>query len=278
MFCVDTHSDACSPDTMSGCTGFCAERRRAPICAGLAQTTPCPAGFACIPDTRTYLGTDPTSICVGSGTGECTTNTNCPTGFACVPSAGGNRCSPDRVVCEGAVSCEMAEPDRCPAGYARSTPNGCYGPCVPVDFCACSTDAQCAAAGASCDRKQGRCYTPKSPEPRCQLAFDVGPCDAAVRAYAFIDGACKPATYGGCGGNDNRFSTLEECLSRCQGMPGEQACPDGRAERVICLGCGAGGGCLQYAGVCAKTCATQADCQPSGLSCATGYCEAAFCI
>jgi hypothetical protein len=99
-----------------------------------------------------------------------------------------------------------------------------------------------------------------------------------MRVFAFIDGECKLATYGGCGGNDNRFSTLEECLSRCQGVPGEGPCPEGRAERVICLGCGAGGGCIQLAGVCAKPCATQTDCTPSGFSCADDYCQAAFCI
>jgi hypothetical protein len=218
------------------------------------------------------------SICVGSETGDCTTDATCPTGFLCVPTQTGSRCSPDRVVCNGTVTCKMAEPGLCPGGYARSTPGSCYGPCVPVETCACSTDGECSRAGASCDRKQGRCYVPQSPEPRCQLAFDVGPCDAAVRVYAFIDGECKAATYGGCAGNDNRFSSLEECLARCQGMPGQTACLDGRKERVVCLACGAGGGCVQYASVCAKTCTTQSECQTSGFSCANGFCEAAFCI
>jgi hypothetical protein len=278
MFCVDTRSDACAPDSTNGCTGLCAVRRRVSPCAGLALTAPCPDGFACIPDTRTYLGTDSVSVCVGGETGECKTSAECPTGFSCVPTSGASRCSPDMVVCEGNVTCKVAEPPRCPTGYARSTPSDCYGPCVPIEYCGCSTDAQCAGMGASCDRKQGRCYTPKSPEPRCQLAFDVGPCDAAMRVYAFVDGECKPATYGGCGGNDNRFSTLEECLARCQGMPGERACPDGRVERNICLACGAGGGCIQHASACAKTCVTQTDCSPSSFLCSSGYCEAAFCI
>src|SRR5262245_56953917 len=31
-----------------------------------------------------------------------------------------------------------------------------------------------------------------SAPPRCALPFDVGPCDASVRVYAFVDGACVP--------------------------------------------------------------------------------------
>jgi hypothetical protein len=173
----------------------------------------------------------------------------------------------------------MALPPRCPAGYARSTPDGCFGPCVPVELCGCSTYWDCSTAGAACDQKQGRCYIPKAPEPRCLLPFDSGSCDAAVRpVYAFIDGECKSATYGGCGGNDNRFSRLEECRSRCEGAPGDKPCPDGTADRVICLRCGAGGGCIQHVDACAQTCATQADCEPGGMSCSDGYCEVAFCV
>ena len=126
-------------------------------------------------------------------------------------------------------------------------------------------------------RDSGRCYTPRSPEPGCQLAFDVGPCDAAVRVFAFTGGECKAATYGGCGGNDNRFSTLEECLGRCQGMPGERPCPEGRAEKRICLGCGRRWLHPVRHRVRADL-RGQADCQWSGFSCAGGYCEAAFCI
>jgi hypothetical protein len=278
MFCVDLPSETCSPDSTKGCTGLCAGRRHAIPCAGSGQSTACPDGFACVPDTQSYRGTDPYSICVGPETKGCTTASDCPSGFLCVESADGGRCSPDLVACDWAVTCRVAPPEPCPGGYAQSTADGCFGPCVPVEYCACSSDWVCAMASASCDRKAGRCYAPQSPEPRCLLPFDAGPCDSVVAVFAFLDGECRAATYGGCGGNDNRFSRLEECLSRCQGMPGERPCPQGRAERVVCLACGAGGGCIQYAGVCAKECATQVDCQNTSFSCANGYCEAVFCV
>lgn len=51
----------------------------------------------------------------------------------------------------------------------------------------------------------------------CQLAKDAGPCfDSVLRFYWSNDDAeCRPFTYGGCGGNDNKFSTADECYDRC---------------------------------------------------------------
>ena len=51
----------------------------------------------------------------------------------------------------------------------------------------------------------------------CQLAKDAGPCfDSMLQFYWSRDDAeCRPFTYGGCGGNDNKFTTAEECYSRC---------------------------------------------------------------
>jgi len=51
----------------------------------------------------------------------------------------------------------------------------------------------------------------------CSLPFEIGQCDAAIRVY-FHNAAtdrCEPATYGGCGGNGNRFETISECESAC---------------------------------------------------------------
>lgn len=58
------------------------------------------------------------------------------------------------------------------------------------------------------------------PDP-CSLPLDEGSCTAyTLRWYhrAGPDGteACRPFVYGGCGGNANRFGTLEACKRRCQ--------------------------------------------------------------
>lgn len=53
----------------------------------------------------------------------------------------------------------------------------------------------------------------------CTLPQVVGPCEAAIPAYWHDPetGVCKPFLYGGCGGNANRFDTLEACQEACHG-------------------------------------------------------------
>ncbi|HMJ11258.1 MAG TPA: BPTI/Kunitz domain-containing protein [Polyangiaceae bacterium] len=56
-------------------------------------------------------------------------------------------------------------------------------------------------------------------QERCTLPQDPGPCVAAFPAY-FHDaatGLCLPFTYGGCGGNTNRFESIQDCQASCRG-------------------------------------------------------------
>ena len=92
--------------------------------------------------------------------------------------------------------------------------------------------------------------------------------------YAFEDGGCVPKTYGGCEGNDNRFTTIEECISVCEGAPKYNECPDGRIRQTICIACGPAGGCAQTLDACAKPCEVKEDCtgRPT-LVCGEGVCQ-----
>lgn len=58
---------------------------------------------------------------------------------------------------------------------------------------------------------------------RCDLDKDPGPCTNYVERFYFNNarGQCESFTYGGCGGNENRFGTLAECRSVCLGV----SCP-----------------------------------------------------
>jgi hypothetical protein len=92
-------------------------------------------------------------------------------------------------------------------------------------------------------------------------------------AYAFVDGECVPVTYGGCMGNGNRFETLSECMSYCEGGPVPNGC---RAEHIaaeICIACSAAGGCDREL-VCAEPCQTESDCAIPTFRCLEGVCQA----
>jgi hypothetical protein len=52
----------------------------------------------------------------------------------------------------------------------------------------------------------------------CSLPWAGGDCDGAFPRYWHnpASGQCELRSYGGCGGNANRFATLEECTTTCQ--------------------------------------------------------------
>ena len=51
----------------------------------------------------------------------------------------------------------------------------------------------------------------------CNLPRDVGPCRGLAFSYYHNSktNTCEPFDYGGCGGNNNRFSMKEECTDFC---------------------------------------------------------------
>ncbi|KAI4795210.1 hypothetical protein KUCAC02_031571 [Chaenocephalus aceratus] len=52
----------------------------------------------------------------------------------------------------------------------------------------------------------------------CTVTSDPGPCRAAFPMfyYDLNTASCQPFLYGGCRGNRNRYSSLEDCMARCQ--------------------------------------------------------------
>nr|Q5ZPJ7.1 RecName: Full=Kunitz-type serine protease inhibitor NACI; AltName: Full=Naja atra chymotrypsin inhibitor; Short=ACI; Short=NA-CI; Flags: Precursor [Naja atra]CAE51866.1 chymotrypsin inhibitor [Naja atra]CAE51867.1 chymotrypsin inhibitor precursor [Naja atra] len=62
--------------------------------------------------------------------------------------------------------------------------------------------------------------TPVSGRPRfCELAPSAGSCFAFVPSYYYnqYSNTCHSFTYSGCGGNANRFRTIDECNRTCVG-------------------------------------------------------------
>uniref|UniRef100_A0A2I9LP50 Kunitz-type protease inhibitor n=1 Tax=Centruroides hentzi TaxID=88313 RepID=A0A2I9LP50_9SCOR len=61
------------------------------------------------------------------------------------------------------------------------------------------------------------CLHSDAQEVDCNLPAETGPCKAAIRRYYYNSGSgnCEIFIYGGCRGNNNRFSSLEDCCSQC---------------------------------------------------------------
>jgi trypsin inhibitor len=134
--------------------------------------------------------------------------------------------------------------------------------------------------GLACGGGQLRNDGGWQPAAACALPFETGPCEALIPVYAYVGGACVPRTYGGCEGNDNRFTTLEECLMTCEGRPVPNSCPAGRTAQQICLACGPAGGCAKSETVCAIACDADAGvpCASPLPFCSEGVCQLAGCF
>jgi hypothetical protein len=74
----------------------------------------------------------------------------------------------------------------------------------------------------------------------CSLAWDGGTCRGAIEAWWHdpSTGVCMPVTYGGCGGNDNRFATRDECIKACRSSsPNDATCSQPSDCILVSPGC-----------------------------------------
>jgi len=65
---------------------------------------------------------------------------------------------------------------------------------------------------------------------------DGGHCDAKILAWYFDHDSeqCRNFTYSGCGGNDNRFETEEECVSQCMWITEREQTSPGESVSLYC--------------------------------------------
>ena len=223
--------------------------------SGGADTTPRPC------NSSDGSGCNQGEVCLDLLSDACSpgTSTDC-TGY-CASTLTPSTCEGGLAQCHGTVTCPALPPE-CPEGFVNSVVDECWGSCVPADCCACSAEDYCLLNDVSCDLSTGRCVVPAAPEPRCFLPPpDADDCPGEAPSFVFVDGECQARPWGVCDDSyDNRFDTIEECVRRCQGLPQQGECPQGRVPRQTCLACGAGGGCRQTATVCAQPCETNDDC------------------
>lgn len=168
--------------------------------------------------------------CGEDGTIGCTTAA-CDDGGI---SAGGGGCVVDRerYSVGDVISDDGCNTCRCENNLqVVCTDNDCgFEPCVVDDVIYEHDQAvpggECEAC--TCDDGSVSCLmTPCLPPPdTCSLPFESGDCDADFPVFWHNPdtGQCEEQTYGGCGGNDNRFETLSECLQFCDAQPAGTAC------------------------------------------------------
>ncbi|KAK2706695.1 hypothetical protein QYM36_014662 [Artemia franciscana] len=93
--------------------------------------------------------------------------------------------------------------------------------CIGFLYGGCQGNGNNFLTQADCE---GRCATRKEAETTvdfkteyCFLEKEEGPCRESIASFYYdkTDGVCKQFLYGGCNGNQNRFSTRQECENRC---------------------------------------------------------------
>ncbi|VDM61275.1 unnamed protein product [Angiostrongylus costaricensis] len=114
---------------------------------------------------------------------------------------------------------------------------------------------------AACGNHQDACTLPKV----------QGPCSGKHESYYFNSAthSCEKFVYGGCLGNTNRFTTLEECQARCQRKAYIPSfyydAQDGVCKEFIYGGCGGNTNRFNSAAECATTCSRRHQVNHLGL-------------
>merc|ERR1712179_140108 len=107
--------------------------------------------------------------------------------------------------------------------WTFSEEKGCY----KFIYGGCGGNSNRFISKEDCLRK---CQPNETEEPCSQPSGVVGPCRAFDPSWTFSEEkGCYKFIYGGCGGNDNRFISKEDCLRKCQPNETEEPCsqPDG---------------------------------------------------
>uniref|UniRef100_A0A0N5AV83 Kunitz/Bovine pancreatic trypsin inhibitor domain protein n=1 Tax=Syphacia muris TaxID=451379 RepID=A0A0N5AV83_9BILA len=171
----------------------------------------CPKGFSC--KKSSYFGNP---ICCSNVEEE--SKNSCPNGKR--PLSSSKACSrssscPKGYFCNQGSCCQITA--NCPVGIALN-----------IGSVTCSDKKSC-PEGYECVKSDGQNYCCPSPGLVCTLPKNTGmPCNtprSPVTKYYYdiSSGRCLPFQFTQCGGNDNKFDSLDQCLSFCA----TRQCPTG---------------------------------------------------
>lgn len=112
-----------------------------------------------------------------------------------------------------AVCFEPVDAGPCNDSYPAYYYDAANQRCASFSYSGCGGNANRYNSEEQCERQCGRFRQ----QDVCGLPVDAGPCTAYFTKYYYdaVAGRCGAFSYGGCEGNGNRFSTIEECESVC---------------------------------------------------------------
>ncbi|XP_046445127.1 papilin-like isoform X2 [Daphnia pulex] len=140
----------------------------------------------------------------------------------------------DRYPTGGDICGLEVEPGPCRASVPAWYFNRQTSRCEAFSYGGCDGNANRFHSEEQCERQCGSFRG----QDVCRLPPDRGPCRGSFRKYYFDRSSlqCLELVYGGCRGNGNRFSSLEECQSLC--LQRAEVAPPGNvtsdANSVVC--------------------------------------------
>ncbi|EAW37534.1 BPTI/Kunitz-type proteinase inhibitor domain-containing protein [Lyngbya sp. PCC 8106] len=125
---------------------------------------------------------------------------------------------PQEVFAEPKPMCSQPiEAGTCQASFNRYAFNG--NECVPFSFGGCEGNENNFMTLGDCQQtclgESKRVDQANTPEQICAQPIQSGTCQADFSRYAFDGNECVPFSFGGCEGNENNFTALEDCQETC---------------------------------------------------------------
>ena len=180
--------------TKQKCEQTCGKKENS-ICTLPSVTGPCRAAF------RSYYFNSKTGRCEQFIYGGCLGNGNrFPTKQKCEQTCGKK---------ENSICTLPSETGLCRAYFPSYYFNSKTGQCEQFIYGGCGGNGNRFPTKQKCEQTCSSSI--------CTLPSETGLCRAYIPSYYFNSktGRCERFIYGGCGGNGNRFPTLEKCKQTC---------------------------------------------------------------
>ncbi|KAH8295400.1 hypothetical protein KR018_010895, partial [Drosophila ironensis] len=192
-------------DSLEQCQSTCSVSESIPTCEQPVEAGPCNGNF------ERWFYDNQTDICRPFTYGGCKGNkNNYPTEHAC-----NYNCRQPGVLKE---HCSLPkQTGDCSERLAKWHFSESEKRCVPFYYTGCGGNKNNFPTLESCEDHCPR----QVAKDICEIPAEVGECAnyEAAWYYDTKDQSCRQFYYGGCGGNQNRFSSEDACLARCERKP-----------------------------------------------------------